>query len=202
MKKTTFHKRVYILLLLKQLKLNINMKNVIFLILLIVIADSGFACSCNYGGNFILSAKKSQLSVKAKVVAQYYTTSNGNKYKSYEEIFNSDEFELNDVLNPLNYSIEVEIIDIIKGSVNSQIVEIKSSDGVDCRESLHNLKIDNYYVFNMYSINGTKDYAIGGCSENIVTYNPKENTIRGMIKGKRKRKIKNFDYKKIIRKIC
>ena len=182
------------------------MKKQIFTIILVLVSTLTFACSCKWGGNFIKSAKHSELIVKAKVIKTFWHFENG-KTSNNETDFEKYVMNTN---QEFYQSIQVEIIELIKGKEKRKVFEIYGSNGVDCRDSVHQFKIGKIYIFGIFKSQKTeysqpnedeKDYAIWGCSEKWLEFLPKTNQVKGFIKGKNRRKKRIYSYEKLLKKI-
>ena len=168
-----------------------------------------FACSCDYGGNFINSSYFSPIVIKGKVVKMFYhfvdgkriNSKNQKEFTSYLIKDNQDYFE----------SIQVEIIELIKGIENRRTIEIYGSDGADCRAGVNDFEIGKIFIFSLnYTTDSfseipnekDNDFILRGCSETWLEFIPKSNEVHGQIKGKsHRRKSRNYSYDKLIQKI-
>lgn len=167
------------------------------------------ACSCEYGGNFIYSSYLSPIVIKGKVINMFYHFADGKKINSQ----NKEEFENYLIINNQEFyeSIQIEIIELIKGIENRRIVEIYGSDGADCRAGVHDFKIGNTFIFSLnYTTDSfsdlpnekDNDFILRGCYETWLEFKPDTNEVRGLIKGKSyRRRNRNYSYDKLIEKI-
>lgn len=182
-------------------------KKILTLIILLLISSNAIACDCKWGGNFIKSSKYSEVIIKAKILKKIYHFEDGTT-------LNSDQ-DFDDYLIKTNKeyyeSIEVEVIELIKGKEERKIFEIYGSNGVDCREAIHIFEINKIYVLGIYKSKKTEfsqtnedenDYAIGGCSEKWLVYIPKTREVKGYIKGKNMRRKILYSYDKLLKKIA
>lgn len=178
----------------------------LYIILFFLTSTVTFACDCEWGGNFISSSKHSDIIIKAKVVELLWHFEDGKTLSS------SEDFGDYLVTTTATYyqSIKVEVIELIKGKEHRKVFEIYGSDGVDCRESIHIFELNKTYIFAIYKTEKTdysqpnedeKDYAIGGCSEKWLEFLPETNSVKGYIKGKKRRKKISFSYEKLLKEI-
>jgi hypothetical protein len=170
-----------------------------------------FACSCDWGGNFLKSASLSELVFKGKVLKRTFHLENGQKYSdqkiAYKALIESDM----DQFYGMGESITIEVIEIIKGGETRKTFRIFDSDGADCRENTSNFVIGQSYIFSAYQLNREQpelpnetknDYAIHGCSENWLEYLPETDQVKGRIRGKSPRKNRiTYSYIKLVNEI-
>ncbi|WP_196887520.1 hypothetical protein [Aureivirga sp. CE67] len=187
------------------------MKEKIILFIFILISNITFACSCDWGGNFIKVAKKSDLVLLVKVINTNFHTSNDKTFSNIDEV-------TEEILKPNNSKIEywnsvdLEIISILKGKENRKIIRMFGSDGgAFCRGGIRHLKINHMYVISpslsknslgKFSNEKDTDYFSWGCAEYIIEYNNESKKVYGLIKGKSvRRKNIYYDFQKLKRKI-
>jgi hypothetical protein len=179
------------------------------IIIFFLITNLAFACSCDYDGNFIYSSLFSPVIIKGKVVKRFYNFTDEKKINST----NKKEFKDYLILTNQQFieSIQVEIIELIKGVENRKIIEIYGGDGVDCRAGVYEFTIGNIFIFLLnyttYSYSdmpneNNNDFILRDCSETYIEFIPETNKVRGLIKGKSFRKrIRDYSYNKLIEKI-
>jgi hypothetical protein len=187
------------------------MKKPIITLIILLISNLTFACSCEWSGNFLRVAKYSGLIVKAKVIEHIYHTENGKRFTDQDEFIKEQIDNEFDPYYGTGESIKIEILEVIKGTVKRKIVEIFGTDDADCRESVRGFKKGNIYIMSIYKPNRTQyklpnetkdDFAIDACSENWLEFIPETNQVFGMIKGKSyRRKNRKWDYEKLKKKI-
>jgi len=188
------------------------MKKTKLTIIFILFSTVSFACSCDWGGNFIRTAKNADLIILAKVTLHnFHLVKNGKTFSSMEdavvETFKS-EYD-----NDTNFyeSIDLEIIEIIKGSEKRKTIRVFASDGADCRSGVRGFETGQIYLFtptlSKYSLSDMPneketDYFLWGCSETSIEYKADDNKVYGLIKGKSNaRKPIEYDYNKLLKKI-
>lgn len=187
------------------------MKKIYILILILVFSPSfSFACSCDWGGNFINASTYSDVIVKAKVIQFNFHLPNGKVYTNQEEL--NKYLITNPDFRPINIgaSMLVERIETIKGIEQRKTFEIYGMSGLDCRQSLHIFDIGKIYILSIDRSKKTrytppnedeKDYVIGGCSEHSLEFIPDKNKVRGYIRGHYSRRLINYNYEKLLKKI-
>ncbi|PKV50282.1 hypothetical protein ATE84_2337 [Aquimarina sp. MAR_2010_214] len=180
-------------------------------ILIIVLNQSlSFACSCDWGGNFIKASIYSDVIVKAKVIQFNFHLPNGKVYTNQEEL--NKYLKTNPDFKPVNIgaAMLVELIETIKGIEQRKTFEIYGMSGLDCRQSLHIFEIGKVYILSIDRSKKTKytppnedeeDYMIGGCSEHSLEFIEEKNKVRGYIKRHYSRRLINYNYKKLLKKI-
>ena len=183
------------------------MKKNILILILSLFTSFSFACSCEYGGNFIKVAQYSDIIVKAKVIESSFRFTLGNKIAESKE--ESDGIVQIDSA-PIPY-IKIEVIDYIKGYESRKTLTLFGTDGADCYDGLDQFEINKQYIFAIHerkpdelmpTENGEKIYGMGGCSEMWIEYLPDTNEVYGLIKGKSHRRHKRkYSYKKLIVKL-
>ena len=87
---------------------------------LVCIATKNFACDCEYQGSFLKMSEHTPLVAMIKVT----------KYLTFKEIY--------DVKTPL--SMEVELIEVYKGSESRKLVTVWGDNGILCRPYLSEFK--------------------------------------------------------------
>lgn len=187
------------------------MRKSLFTITTTLITNIIFACSCEYGGNFLYAAKFSKTIVKAKIIEHIYHTENGKQFTDFEAYVAET---INNEFDPYygtGRSMKIEILELIRGTETRKIIEIFNTDGADCRASIEGFEKGKIYVMSIYQPKRTKpklpnetdsDYAINGCSENWVEFFPETNEIFGIIKGKSyRRKTRTYSFDRLIKKI-
>ena len=185
------------------------MKNLSITYMTLLISTMTFACSCEYGGNFINSSYLSPIVIKGKVVDMFYHFVDGKRVNSK----NQEEFKDYLIKEDQVYfeSIRVEVIELIKGTENRKIIEIYGGDGADCRAGVYDFEIGETFIFSLnYTTDSfsdlpnekDNDFILRVCSETWIEFIPKNNEVRGQIKGKSfRRKTRKYSYDKLIRKI-
>jgi len=179
--------------------------------LLTVISFSSFACSCDWGGNFLNAGAFGELIIKGRVVERTFHLANGEEYNDSPTAYKSKIENNLDEFYGMGESITIEIIEIIKGTEGRKTIRIFDSDGADCRENTSIFQVGSTYIFSVYKPkreapklpNETDDdYAIGGCSENWLEFNSETNEVTGLIKGNSIRKrAKTWKYDKLLNEI-
>src|SRR5690606_21393644 len=134
------------------------------------------ACSCEWGGNFIKSAKSTNgLVFKGKVIGSFY------HFEDNTVVISNDQEGLMKKLIDENLDfrqfIEVEIEDIIKGNTNKKTIRIYGSDGSDCLSGIHYFDLYSTYIFLVYNVSFelnqnilTNHYGLSDCSESFLKY--------------------------------
>lgn len=186
------------------------MKKISLLLFFVLISTTGFACSCDWGGNFIRTSKRAELVIKAKVIGRNYHFENGKSFSNMDDAVNellNQKHETDDYTE----SIDVEVLEVIKGRETRKIIRIFASDGADCRSSVRGFKTNHIYVFAptsskyaFYKSTNEKDsdYLLWECSETSVEYKRASDMIHGLIKGKSlRRKPIDFEYNKFVKRI-
>ena len=187
------------------------MKKLLLTTLITLFTSIIFACSCEYGGNFLHVTKYSETIVKAKIIEHVYHTEDGKRYTDHNEFVASQIYNNFDPHYGTGESIKIEILELIRGTEKRKVIEIFSTDGADCRASTSGFEKGKIYIMSIYQPKRPEpklpnetdsDYAIDGCSENWVEYMPETNEIFGIIKGKSyRRKARKYSYDKLIKKI-
>ena len=188
------------------------MKKALLITFLVLISTTGFACSCDWGGNFIRTAKNAELVIKAKVIGRnFHLVKNGKVFSSIEEVVQETLKSEYDNETDFYESIDLEIISVIKGNENRKIIKIFASDGSDCRSGVRGFKIGKTYLltptlskYSLWYLPNEKeaDYFLWGCSETSIEYKSESNMVYGLIKGKsNSKKPIEYDFNKLIKKI-
>jgi len=126
------------------------MKQSIYIIVLIhlLIVSHACACECGYGGSFVKMAAKTEFVALVKV----------SKYLS---VVNNIEGKI------MPLSMEVEIVDVYKGTEIRKTITVWGDNGMLCRPYITSFKEGNYYIiaFQHAGFNGEKkdDYSISIC---------------------------------------
>jgi hypothetical protein len=166
-------------------------------------------CSCIWGGNFIKSAKKSNgLVFKGKVIGSYYHFEDGTIINRLnQDIFSNKLFDDN---KSFRLFIKVELDEIIKGEVETNLINIYAGDGVSCIRNVDGFNSGSIYLFSAYETwlsleeknsSHNMQYVLGSCSESSLLYLPESKEVKGYITGINNRKIKKMKYRKIVRKL-
>jgi hypothetical protein len=143
------------------------MKNLIALILICLMIPSGArACDCESQGEFLTVAPKSKLTALVKVT----------KFLTFKGIY--------DETTPM--SMEVEIIEVYKGTETRKHITVWGDDGALCRPYLSIFKEGNYYViaFEQAGIRETEkptDYAISICGDFWLHADIENNNATGSV---------------------
>lgn len=142
---------------------------------------NGFACSCNYSGNFSKAAKHTDLVAMVRII-------------SHDDYFTMLPYD--STKRPM--SVIVEIIKKYKGKEQSEKIKIFGDNGFLCRASILHMQEGEYYVVAVdksqnqaweYGVKETdNDYYVSSCGEYVLKYNPTNETVQGSIKGKSRRK--------------
>ena len=187
------------------------MKRSIITIILILISTPTFACSCDWGGNFISTAKNAELVILAKVVERNFHLENGKTFSTIEEVFEETFKSEYDSSTDFFESIDLEIISVIKGTETRKTVRIFATDGSDCRTDVRSYEIDKTYLLiptlSKYSLSNIPnekdtDFFLWGCSETSIEYISESKKVYGLINGKsNSREPIEYEYKKLIKKI-
>ena len=126
------------------------MKRSVYIIALIplLILSRSYACSCGYGGSFVKMAAKTEFVALVKV-SKYLSVVSGIEGKA------------------IPVSMEVEIVDIYKGSETRKKITVWGDNGMLCRPYITSFKEGNYYIiaFQRAGFTGEKkeDYSISVC---------------------------------------
>lgn len=179
--------------------------------LLTIICWNSFACSCDWGGNFLNSGAFGELVFKGRVIERTYHLSNGEQYNDWDAAYKSKQANNLDEFYGLGESITIEILEIIRGSEQRRKIRIFDSDGADCRDNTGNFNIGSTYIFSAYKPNRSEpklpnetidDYAIHACSENWLTFNSETNEVTGRIKGNNiRRRQTTWTYERLLEEI-
>ena len=155
------------------------------------------ACSCNWGGNFLRVEKHSELTIIGKVIKQ-------NAYDIKYKKAKVEELTLEVYRN----SIEIEIIKILKGKEDRTIVEIFGSNGADCIESVSHFEIGRSYLFSLNIFSEPYESKIEGlifnmfgCYESWLNYDPLKEEVVGWLKGKKRKKKRHLELRRLIQKL-
>jgi len=185
------------------------MKTITLTLVTLLISAVSSACSCDWGGNFIKSSSSSSVIVKAKVSGLFYHFEDGQRIDSK----NIQEFKNYLIKIDQEYyeSIQIEIVELIKGSENRKVLEIYGSDGADCRSGVMDFEIGKTFIFSLNYTTASlsdlpneldTDFILRGCSETWLEYLPETNEVRGLIKGKSyRRKSRKYGFAKLVEKI-
>lgn len=159
------------------LKIKDMKKLFIFLpVVLVLFTLKARACSCNYGGPFLKVAPTTPFVAVVKVT----------KYLTFKDIYAEK--------TPM--SMEVEIIEIYKGSESRKKITVWGDPGNLCRPYLSTFKEGQYYViaFDPTSPNIDRqkheqatDYTISICGAYWLTVNFEKKTATGDIDSKNKK---------------
>lgn len=119
----------------------------ILAIFLMTMGPVTFACDCDSQGKFLKVAPKTEFVAMVKVT----------KYLTFKEIY--------DRQTPM--SMEVEIIDVYKGTETRKTITVWGDNGNLCRPYLSIFKTDNYYViaFEQDSKENLSEYVISNCGD-------------------------------------
>lgn len=132
----------------------------------------GFACDCNSQGKFLTVAPKSKFVALVKV----------NKYLTYKDIY--------DKPMPMSMEVEVEIIEIFKGTERRKTVTVWGDNGILCRPYLNRFAVGNYYVISFENTGGRglaspeekpTDYAISICGDYWLEADIKSGMANGSV---------------------
>ena len=188
------------------------MKKNLLIIFSLFISTSIFACSCDWGGNFIKTAKKADLVLTVKVIEENFHLDNGKTFHSLEETIN--ETFKTDYNGTAKYwqSVDLEVLSVIKGISNKKKIRLFGSfGGAVCRSGIRHLKKGKSYVivptlskysFDSFTNENEDDYFMWGCSETSIEYKSKSDKVYGLIKGKSNRKKKiEYEYERLIKRI-
>jgi hypothetical protein len=141
-------------------------------VVLLLLTVKAWSCSCNYQGPFIQMAPATPLVALVKVT----------KYLTFQDIYA--------VKTPM--SMQVEIIDVYKGTENRKKVTVWGDPGNLCRPYLSAFKEGQYYVI-AFSPGRTKgghknelatDYTISICGTYWLTVDFAQKTASGDIDSK------------------
>ncbi len=162
------------------------------------------ACTCYGAKNFIDAYRSnySELIIKAKVLCHKYSVSNitGTTYENTKNIESDTVMRNNEIyIQKKHYleSIIIEVIEVICGIENKKEIEILGPlGGGDCNASVERYITGNTYIFSISSIhddmireskiykNHPKFYWIGGCNENSLEYDTKNQSVKGYFNQK------------------
>ena len=162
-------------------------------IFLIFSFNLAFACTCGSNKSFLRTISNAKVIALIKV----------NHFLNYDRIQDQD--------TPL--SMEVEIIEIYKGELISQKIEVWGDNGVLCRPYLDTVfEEGKYYIIGLYSaLDGrkgyvhkderTEDFAISSCGYYWLNVDLNDKMVYGIINSnKREMKFEKL-MKKLKRKI-
>jgi len=123
---------------------------------LVTMANVTFACDCNYQGGFMIVAPITEFIALVKVT----------KHLTYKDIYDQQ----------IPMSMEVEIIEVYKGTETRKTVTVWGDNGALCRPYLSQFAAGKYYVIAFYrgsdGLKGlvhrdekTTDYSISSCGQ-------------------------------------
>ena len=144
------------------------MRKFLVLFVLLYTLESS-ACDCGYVGSFLKVAPKTSFVAVVKVV-RYVTLSNpGNSPRS----------------------IEVEVVDVIKGKEKRKHLVVWGDDGHLCRPFVSQFKVDSVYVMALHKGSvrwgqrGEKpsDYSISNCGTHWLSVDRSTGLINGDVVG-------------------
>lgn len=182
-------------------------KNILLISIFSLFVTTSTACSCKWGGNFLKNTTYGDLILKVKIISTQWHFENGKTIYQADSLYPYlDKVNLGYVDS--HQSIDAEIIEVIKGEEHRKVIRIFGSDGADCREPAHLLKVDQFYLLNLDQIQATHhpsekttDYTFGGCYESWISYLPKENNVYGYIIGKGRSGKRKIAYDKLLSRI-
>ena len=157
------------------------MKKLLLTTIGILVWTSGLTCSCNYAGNFIKATSRTDIVAIIRI-------------KDYDDYFKLDGAAPQTINQPL--SVTVEVISVLRGQEARKEFKIFGDDGVLCRPYIGVFKKDKYYVVGLYRCGtadreGIKetpnDYQVSVCGEYWIDYNPNDKTVKGRIRGKKRK---------------
>jgi len=141
---------------------------IILTIFLSQVTMKTYACDCESQGNFYKVSPKSDLVALVKV----------NKYLTFKDIYDS----------PTPMSMEVQILEVFKGSEKRTKIKVWGDVGHLCRPYLNQFSVDSLYVIAFHKgENGNfghkeetdNDYSISNCGEYWLKTNRKSDTLIG-----------------------
>lgn len=152
-----------------------------FLIIFLLTTNLIYACSCESKYNFSKVALESSLVVLVKI----------NKYLTFDDIYGEK--------TPM--SMEIEIIETLKGKTKNKKVVVWGDNGLLCRPYLSEFKEGEYYFLALYSgeenyghkEEKSTDYSISICGEFWL----QADINTKMAKSDFKNKTKNIPFKNI-----
>lgn len=158
-------------------------KKITLTFLLIFSFAYSYACSCETNGNFKKVSKHSNLVALVKI----------NKYLTFDSSYNRS----------IPMSMEVEIVEILKGKSESKRVVVWGDNGMLCRPYVSNFIEGEYYFMALdsgdeFNYGGHKeekisDYSISICGEYWMHANIDTKRAQSEVSGK----TKNIPFKKI-----
>ncbi|MBK8701798.1 MAG: hypothetical protein IPN29_20435 [Saprospiraceae bacterium] len=157
------------------IKLMMRKLKFILIIFLLKIGQATFACDCSFQGEFLKVAPKTEFVALVKVT----------KYLKFKDIYNQQ--------TPM--SMEVDIIDVYKGTETRNTITIWGDNGILCRPYLSQFDIGQYYVIAFYKgSDGSKgrvhqdekttDYSISNCGEYWLKADINKQVARGSVTDK------------------
>ncbi len=147
--------------------------------MILIYNQNAFACDCDYQGEFLTVAPKTELVALIKVT----------RYLS---------FNFKDVYGKLvPQAMEAEIITIYKGKETRQTIIVWGDNGAECRPYLSVFNVGGYYVIAFDKNSGdstTKDYYISNCGTYWLSVDKNLESASGAV-SKIHDKIKLIDLK-------
>ncbi|WP_185205159.1 hypothetical protein [Chryseobacterium sp. C3] len=153
--------------------------------------EYNYACDCNYEGGFLKMSLNSKLITVVKV----------KKFITFKDI--------NDEQVPM--SMEVEVIEVVKGKESRKTFIIWGDNGNLCRPYLSSFQLGQYYIMSLNAASDgsknnyfhikerPKDYYISACGCYWLTFNKDSKTVYGDI-SKNKKEMKLTELKNKIKK--
>ncbi len=123
-------------------------KSIVFATLLMFFSlpSTALACSCAWGGPFVLMAKNATMVLKGKVVAH-------DKEKPNRPLF-----------------MDFQITEVLSGSFSPGPIRIWGDNGFQCRPSVKNFPVGTEWIFAVTGPQGTPsgkgDYHLSSCGDN------------------------------------
>ncbi len=147
----------------------------ILVIFLLTIGQATFACDCDSQGEFLKVAPKTEFVALVKVT----------KYLTFKDIYGKQ--------TPM--SMEVEVIDVYKGTETRKTITVWGDNGILCRPYLSQFDTGKYYVIAFYKgSDGTKghvhkdekttDYSISICGAYWLKADIKKQVATGSVTEK------------------
>ena len=145
------------------------MKSIITIFIALLINASAIACDCDQNGPFLNVARNTKLVALVKI----------KKYLTYAEIYAKQE--------PM--SMEVEIIEVFKGSETRKKVTVWGDNGMLCRPYVSKFSKGEYYILALsegeegygHAAEKRTDYHVSSCGTHWLAADKKKQHAQGNI---------------------
>ncbi|KAA3440555.1 hypothetical protein [Rufibacter hautae] len=150
------------------------MKKYILLAVMTLIWLPAISCSCGTARNFIKATQKADIIALVKI-------------KEYQDFFTLTGAGPEPINQP--QSVQVEVVQVLKGKEERKEVKIYGDDGALCRPYIDVFKKDQFYVIGLYKGDSEagEDYAVSICGEFWLEYDQKLKTVKGRIEENRQK---------------